>query len=115
MTFQFYLFSFTSIVHCLPNVLLAVLSNIHLVKIGNQPAVDIIASVDVEVMAEDDSNMVRPAGDVFTFDFDFSPAVVEGVFELRLDDEAGTLLLVDAGFIGVEIFGFFASHQLSNQ
>jgi hypothetical protein len=71
--------------------------------------------MNVEVMTEDDSDMVWPAGDVFTFDFYLSPAVVEGVFELRLDDKTGTFLLVDAGFIGVEIFGFFAFHQLSNQ
>lgn len=42
--------------------------------------------MDEEGVAEDDGDVVGSAADVFAFDFEFCPAAIEGVFELRLDD-----------------------------
>jgi hypothetical protein len=46
--------------------------------------------------------MVRAAADVFTLNFDFSPANVEGVFKVSFDHQTRRLLLKHARLVTVE-------------
>lgn len=80
MTFKSYLFSITSIVQLLPDVLLTVFGNIHFIKIFNETLVYIIASMNIKVMAENSCDMIGSVCNIFSLNFNLGPAVVEGIF-----------------------------------
>lgn len=57
-----------------------------------------------ERVAEDGAYMIGSTADIFTLNFDFSPAIIKGVMEIGFDDEVRRLFLKHSRFVAIKLF-----------
>ena len=88
----------------LPNKLLAIFRKIHRIKIPKNTFFHIIASMHQERVTEDGAYMIGSTADIFTLNFDFSPAIIKGVMEIGFDDEVRRLFLKHSRFVAIKLF-----------
>jgi hypothetical protein len=89
--FEFYLLSLAFIVEFDPPILLYLLADIDAVEISQHALVSVKTTVHVEPVLEHDSCMIRSWWNVLSLYLDLSPAGIEGVLQLRLDNDVRRL------------------------
>lgn len=83
---QFNLLLPAGIGQLLPDVLLAILRNIHLVEVIQHTPIDIVPSVHEQRTAKHSSNVIGATGDIFALDLDLAPTIVKGILKVGVDD-----------------------------
>ena len=75
------------VVERLPRKLLAGGAQVHFIKISKYPSVNIVATMNVQLLSKHNSHMIRTTGNVLALDLKLGPAAIEGVMQLCLYDE----------------------------
>ena len=62
-------------------------------------------------ISKGDRDVIGPASNIFSLNFDLGPSTIKGIFKASVDDEVGLFLFKHSRFVTIKLFGLIGFHM----